>query len=491
MSGIPRLPMIVIAGYCLAASAATCDAQNAQQAPVDTAVRNSTRPPAAQKLHKATDKPKSSDHQTASEKTLSGRQGAPGPIYRPDDLRPQRNAARLAADGIHLFESKRLKLYTDVDDTVARTLPGLVDQLYVALEDFFGPLPPDKAGTDFQMSAFLMKDINRFREQGLLPEELQIEHGRHRQNEFWMRDQKFDYYRRHLLLHEATHCFMTYLPDSVGPAWYMEGMAEYFAVHRLNSQNRAQFRVVPSSERDFAGFARITTIHDEVADGKLQTIDSILAFKPDEYLTVHYYAWSWALCLFLDQSPRYSERFRALGRIPSRSQFTGRFNELFERDRRDLETEWTLFAANLQYGYDVERSAIDLQPAEELKNPRTVEVQADRGWQSSGVLIKKGDVYKVSASGQFTLADQPKPWVSEAQGISFRYFDGRAIGTLLGCIRTEEGPVGGPKEPMLQVFAIGRELELRATETGTLYLRLNDAWNSLSDNHGSIRVEIR
>jgi hypothetical protein len=470
-----RSLFILIAGFCLVAFAATCDAQTAQ------------RPPAGNPGAKSAPR----DNAAGSEKTSPDRQTPGRPVYRPDDLRPERDAASLAADGIHLFESRRLKLYTDVDDTVARTLPPLVDQLYVALEAYFGPMPPDRAGTDYQMSGFLMKDANRFRKHELMPDELVIEHGRHRRNEFWMWDQKSDYYRRHLAFHEATHCFMTCLPDSVGPVWYMEGLAEYFAVHQLNKEHRAQFRLMPGTDRDFAGFARIATIRDEVAEGKLLTIDSILAFKPDEFVTVHYYAWSWALCLFLDQNPRYAERFRSLGKNSSRTQFNRQFNELFERDRRDLETEWALFAANLQYGYDVERAAIEFRAGEELKEKKTTDVKSDRGWQSSGVLVKQGDVYKITATGQFTLGNQPKPWVSEAQGISFRYFDGRPMGTLLGCIRTEQGPAGGSKEPMLDVFAVGREYELRATEAGTLYFRLNDAWNSLVDNQGSVRVVIQ
>ena len=83
----------------------------------------------------------------------------PQPVYRPDDLRPARDDAKLAEAGIHLDQSKRLKLYTDVDPEFARTVPPLIDQVYDAWEDYFGPLPADRAGTDFQMSGYLMRDM--------------------------------------------------------------------------------------------------------------------------------------------------------------------------------------------------------------------------------------------------------------------------------------------------------------------------------------------
>jgi hypothetical protein len=44
---------------------------------------------------------------------------------------------------------------------------------------------------------------------------------------------------------------------------------------------------------------------------------------------------------------------------------------------------------------------------------------------------------------------------------------------------------------MLQTIAIGQELDFQSSVTGTLYLRLNDAWNSLHDNRGQVEVTVR
>ncbi len=131
--------------------------------------------------------------------------------YRPSDARPKHNVAALKAVGIHRYASKHLELFTDIKPELAKDLPPLVDQLYAALENYFGPLPPDREGSTFQMTGYIMADKRVFRETGLLPENLPgFYHGRNRGAEFWINDQEYDYFRRHLMLHEATHCYMTF-----------------------------------------------------------------------------------------------------------------------------------------------------------------------------------------------------------------------------------------------------------------------------------------
>jgi hypothetical protein len=418
-------------------------------------------------------------------------------VVRPDDRRPRHNDARLVDAGVQIFESKRLKLYTDINPEVARTLPGLVDQLYGALEAYFGTLPPDVAGTDFQISGFLIQDMALFRDLGLLPEDFTIEHGAQRRNEFWMREQESDYYRRHLLLHEATHCFMNFMPGVDAPLWYLEGMAEYFGAHQLHGQQPASFREMPTSPNDFAGFGRITIVRKDVSENKDLSIPAIMALTASDFVAPDPYAWSWALCTFLDGNPHYHKRFQTLGGFMQGTQFVRVFTESFAADQRELATEWRLFLCNLQYGFDIARAAIDFKPGETLKDnqtSQTVNIDANRGWQSSGVRLEEGQMYQVNATGRFTLADnspRSKPWVSEPRGITFRYFNGHPLGTLLGCLRTESGPTGGTDDSMLNVIALGSECKFRAPLTGTLYLRLNDTWNSLHDNRGHATVEIR
>ncbi len=416
-------------------------------------------------------------------------------VFRPSDERPPRDDQKLTEMGIRQFESQRLKLYTDIDPTIAATLPPLIDQAYQAMVDYFGPLAPSRARTEFQMTGYLIKDDALFREAGLIPEDLPpFNHGRHRRSEFWMREQKYDYFRRHLLIHEVTHCFMTVMPDTDAPVWYMEGMAECFGTHRLNPDGKAKFRVMPTSPEEFAGSGRITAVRNEYAARKARSITEILDLTPVEFLKTEHYAWSWALSMFLDTHPRYQTRFRQMGGHLQRNAFPTQFIRVFGPDTRDLATEWTLFIQNLQYGYDIPRAAIDFRPGKELTEPRPhhqFDIQADRGWQSSAVLMQERQKYEITATGRFELADQPKPWISEPQGISFRYFNGVPLGLLLGCVRTEAGETGGAADSMLKVYPIGRGGTFTAPATGTLYLRLNDDWNSLHDNRGHVTIEIR
>ncbi len=427
------------------------------------------------------------------------RQGEPQPIHRPDDPRSQHEDRQLAEVGIRLYESKRLKLYTDIEAEAARALPPLIDAVYLALVDYFGELPPARDGSAFQMTGYLIRDEALFREAGLVPEDLPMfEHGRHRRNEFWLREQKYGYFRRHLLIHEATHCFMTYMPGVVAPVWYIEGMAEYFATHRFDSGGSVNFRVMPTSPEDFAGWGRITVIRDEFAAKQGKTIRDITDWTPGDFLKPEPYAWSWGLCQFLDAHPRYRERFHKLGSLVQDRDFHREVAALFREFERELNTEWELFSANLRYGYAATHAAIDFQPGTPLtpeQPQRRIHIAADRGWQSSGMRLEGGQTFEITASGRFTLADQPKPWESEPQGITFRYFDHRPIGLVIGCLHTNANSATDkplPVEPttMRKDFAIGRGCSFMASHTGTLYLRINDAWNSLDDNRGDVTVTV-
>ena len=190
--------------------------------------------------------------------------GEPG--YRIPDLRVRHDDARLSSLGITSTQSKRLKLYTDVPAERVKSIGPAVDALFVALTEYFGPLPPARDGSEFAVTGYLMADKARFRNAGLLPENLRpFLNGRHRGLEFWVNEQDTDYYRRHLVLHEFTHCFM-YSPDDVQiPAWYSEGMAELFGTHRLDAEGHYHFRVMPDRPDHFEGHGRIPIVRSETA----------------------------------------------------------------------------------------------------------------------------------------------------------------------------------------------------------------------------------
>lgn len=415
--------------------------------------------------------------------------------YRPSDSRPKHDAKALEELGVKRYASKHLELFTDIEPARAQDLPKLADQLYAELERYFGPLPPDREESAFQMTGYIMADQRVFRETGLIPENLPgFNHGRHRGAEFWMNDQEFDYYLRHLMLHEATHCYMTFTKKkfTLPPVWYMEGMAELFGTHAIDKTGKAAFRVMPHDKEAFAGLGRITLVQTAVKENRFRPLESVFNMAANEYSDDEAYAWSWAMCKFLDTHPRYQKRFRELGKAATFREFARLFEESFPSDLADMRTEWALFAHQLDEGYQIEPAAIVFKEGEPLTTGGKTQatIKADRGWQSSGVLIEQGKKYRITASGRFTLAQKPKPWISESDGISFRYFAGQPLGRLLGCLRTGTPDSETTASSMRQVFPIGADHTFIAPQTGTLYLRLNDSWSEIADNTGEVQVSI-
>ena len=422
----------------------------------------------------------------------------PEPIYRPSDVRPQHDDLRARELGIGRYESQRLLLYTDIDPEIAQTLPPLVDALYANWVSYFGPLPPDREGTEYQITAYLISEADRFRAAKMLPEQLpQFEHGRHLGRELWLFDQKFDYYREHLLLHEATHCFMTTMPGPLPPLWYMEGMAEYFALHQRDAEGRWDFGGFPRDTLDLEGFGGVELIKRTLRTEPPLTVSAVTTLSMNDFAVSKTlpYAWSWLLCHYLNEHPRYRDRMHALGQHLGSQSFYELQTTLFRPDLPLLETEWALYLQSLDYDYDVRPMAIDFRPAEPISatSPVTVSVPSNGGWQCSGVTLTAGDRVEVRCRGRVVMAQQPRPWESEGQGITIRYINGKPLGRLLGAILPTVDNTGvptGPSPQTIEVLDLGASSTITAVTAGTLYLRVNDAWSELDDNSGAYEVQL-
>ena len=413
------------------------------------------------------------------------------PFRSPDD-RPRVDPQQVEKLGIRMFESQRIKLFTDIEPEIAKTLPPLVDQAFVAWEEYFGKLPPAEDGSDWQINGYLMQDKTKFERAGLLTANLLEQfHGRQIGYQFWMPEQPQSYYRRHLLLHEATHAYMLSVKNLKLPVSYLEGIAEHFGTHRLVGE-KLQTRVMPSNQADFRGHGRLFLMNRDVRQGNIPELLDVHTYQNADFQTRNEsYAWAWGATVFLDQHPRTRERFRKMAKSLT-DPLAWRTLELdLKPDGRETATEWLLFAAEASEGFDFERTVIDFREGQPLTKSQRTNVRADRGWQSSGVLVEKGRRYEINATGQFTLAEKPKPWVSEADGITFRYHNGRPLGQLLATIRPLKKDENDVPEPMLDVKPLGNSSNFEAARSGTLYLRLNDHPGELADNRGSVKVEIR
>lgn len=418
----------------------------------------------------------------------------PQKIYRDSDSRPVRDDTRAEELGIRKYVSKHLILYSDLPPEQVEMLPGIIDQAYDAWVKYFGELPPNREGTPYQMTGYVIDDPQRFVAAGMLPEgPPMFRFGRHIGAEFWMNKMNSDYYRRHLLIHEATHCFMTTMPRQYPPRWYLEGMAEYFGTHRLQSDGSITFGVTPDESELFPGLGRIELIQQELAQNRPVSLAQLAAFTLSEWDRPYPmpYAWSWAACEFLDKHPRYQKRFRNLGQHLDGPAFVRVLQESFTEDLNLLEAEWQEFIRRLDYQVDVAANAFVLSPipVKELEKSETVNVAANQGWQSTGFRVTEGIPLTLTATGEVILDETTAPWRSEPQGISIRYAAGYPIGQLLaGIVPSERNGQGGG--PAFEVFSIGRHNQIIPRATGELFLRVNDLGNGIENNSGSYQVQI-
>ena len=179
-----------------------------------------------------------------------------------------------------------------------------------------------------------------------------------------MNDQPHDYYRRHLLLHEATHCYMQAMGGTTidVPLWYLEGMAELFATHALDAAGRPTFRVLPEQPEEFVGFGRIEMIRQDIDQERPPDDGRALgAHLPPLPQAQSAYAWSWAICLLGDRNPHYHDRFQQLG--PALS---GR------RIRRSPSRTFSSHCGPFRSGMDIADSRIRLWVRHRLRSAMTL-----------------------------------------------------------------------------------------------------------------------
>lgn len=426
--------------------------------------------------------------------------------------------AAAARAGIRKLASRRLTLYTDMPPgPEIEILPAVFDQAFPQWCRYFNVSPTRQES--WKMTGFLMKDKARFLDTGLLPAWLpNFLHGYSVNDRLWLYDQPSDYYRRHLLLHEGTHGFMRTILGRCGPPWYMEGMAELLGTHRWQ-QGKLELNYLPGHREEVPMWGRIKLIQDAVAQRRPMTLDAVLDYQSMAYLEKDPYAWCWAATLLLDRHPRYRERFRTVYQWVKEPDFTDRVRRLFAADWQPLCEEWQLMVADMQYGQDVARAAVDFTPGKGLPpGEASVEVAADRGWQNSGLRLEAGRSYRLTAAGRFQIArrypqeigpivqqdvdttlgvigDATTPpgqrpiWWSEPNGVSIRYHHGRPLGILLAAVRPDAPPPGS-SSALLRPYVVGLEATIKPDAAGTLFLKINDSPAELDDNAGQCVVKV-
>ncbi|MDR2438581.1 MAG: hypothetical protein LBE12_04305 [Planctomycetaceae bacterium] len=412
--------------------------------------------------------------------------------------------------GIRRLESKHLILYTDLAvSKQVDELPKLFDQLIPLLCNYF-ELNPQNYET-FQVEGFLIDDFEKFKTCGAVRQVPNLRNGYALRCRMWIRNQDSNYYRRHLLLHEGVHVFMGYAFGHWGPPWYREGTAELLGTHCLENESLT-LNYFPKSRYELPGWGRIDLVRGDLAKNRLRTIKDIFELESEDYDENTSYGWSWAFAVFCENHPCYRTAFRRiawnLNGVPS--DIAERFRALLLKTVQSEQPEWNTqeitnhldhdwldFITNLDYDYDFERTRINYNKnAQPISTPETqFLIQADKGWQSSGIRLERGKTYCVAASGRFQLAEKPKIWYSEPNGITLRYYRGTPIGTLLATLIPDQEEHFLAKEGTAGIgFSIPQKIGLGKTWTadisGELFFRINDFPSELSDNIGNITVKI-
>ncbi len=404
---------------------------------------------------------------------------------------PPLSAEEARALGLRRLDADHLILYTDLPSNPAvDELPRVFDLAVPQWCEYFN-VPVDEA-KGWRLIGSLIVDKERFLRARLLPKQLPaFLHGFQQGNELWLFEQPTPYYRRHLLLHEGVHGFMNWRFGGCGPPWYMEGMAELLGTHRWQNGELVS-GYSPRSREEAPHWARVRIIQDDYTAGRGLPIDEVFGYGPQAHLKVEPYGWSWAAASFFDQHPAYQASFRAMYKHANDNGpfFNEQFVSQIGRDRTRLDNEWQVYIDDMQYGYDVARSAIDFRESTALPDEGAeFKVSAERGWQSSGIQLKAGTKYQVTASGQFQIAKDSAVWPSEANGVTIRYHRDRPLGCLLGAVLNWKRRSSEPT-PLIKPIVLGSDGLLTPNQDGDLFLQLNDSPAERNDNIGGVTVRI-
>ena len=275
---------------------------------------------------------------------------------------PAIDERRTAAAGIRKLTGKHVTIFTDLPAGEVDELPAVFDAAVPLWCAHFGVDPARLA--DWRLIGHVIQAKERFAGAGLYPENLpDFPAGYSNGSQFWLYDQPSGYYRRHLMLHEGTHCFMNRWLGGAGPPWYMEGLAELLGTHRW-AAGKLELAVMPRSKDDVPYWGRVKIVRDELAADRGLMLTDIMRYDAHAHLRNEPYGWCWAAAAFLDGHPATQAAFRELkGEAKDRTiDFSKRFYDRLKPQWQAISEDWQLFVLHCDYGYDFARAAIVRQP---------------------------------------------------------------------------------------------------------------------------------
>ncbi len=269
---------------------------------------------------------------------------------------------------------------------------------------------------------------------------------------FWMDDQESPYYRRHLLLHEYTHCFMLAERPAVGTGrTVVPGRDGGDSTHRLDRSGKLTFDIMPQLTEEVLGIGRIEMIEKAVR-GDFHSVRQVRELGGEAFSQSRSdpYAWGWAPCHFLGNHPRYRERFRQLHVHRTDGQF-GDVRVRLRGRRGSAGMDWEWFITDLTYGLELSNSGLTFAEGEPSRAPRTVKIDSRGSWQSTGVRLAEGVDRRLGGGTGDAQCATTRPWVSEPAGITIEYEGGVPIGCLVGWILPDAPEALGHPDRTAQV----------------------------------------
>lgn len=414
------------------------------------------------------------------------------PATQGQTLPPSVDPARLSDNRIRAIVGDRLTLYTDLPvDPSLESLPQVFAAAIPQWEAYFNASPP--ANGNWRMRGYLMQEPDRFKRAGLFPDDLPpFPHGYQRGDEFWLYDQPSDYYRRHLVLHEGTHGYAFSIGADPLEAWAREGIAERLATHKWDG-TQLTLGWYPATRDQVPYWGRLKMLQDEIGQSRALSLNELLHLSDQAFRRAEAYAWTWAVTLFLDRHPLTAQAFTEFRQTcAQRRNSMEALHSICRAHAGQLEDDWYLFVRALQYGREFAPVPIRAasSPLRDVPADGTqVVVEAAGAWQSSGLRLRAGQRYTLEAHGRYSLAQQPRPWWSEPEGVTIDYVDGRPLGQLLWALAPLEQ--GRRAAALQQPNSLGSSGTLQPEQEGELFFRINEHMGDLQDNKGTLEVTIK
>ncbi len=410
----------------------------------------------------------------------------------------QNNAARPLqptsnANGFRQYDGQFVTLVTDLPHSDALgQLPLVFDLALPMWGNYFGI--EESSWSQWKCTCYLIGDRTRFQQAGYFPANLPpFVHGYQLGDQLWCMDQPSDYYRRHLLLHEGTHWFMSRALQNPGPPWYMEGMAEKLATHHWHD-GKLELDVFPDRREGFEYWGRLLLIKKQRGTAEAPSLEAILRYGPSAHQQVEAYAWSWAAVWFLKNHPRSAEPMRKLqmAKIVDINSFTPKLLSQLRPHWNELTMSWNAWVQQLDYGGDVQRDIPKIQTdiVSATEGTKTFTLKVDQGWQDSGIRIAAGDRIQIEAKGRYQVGSEPEPWWCEPEGVTIDYFGGQPLGKVVGLIVTSDSQRSSERSSPAELLPVGSKLDAVAQQQGALLFRINEPAAKLGDNQGSVEIRI-